>query len=88
MRVVLLLADGKTTACRLVNAENDGIPGLIVDKYQDILVVQFLSAGMESRKNMLPGLLWDYLKPQAIYERSDADVRQKEGLAQKWGATG
>ncbi len=81
----LLLADGKTTACRLVNAENDGIPGLIVDKYQDLLVIQCLSAGMEARKDMLSGLLWDYLKPRAIFERSDADVRQKEGLAQEVG---
>ncbi len=81
----IVLADGNTTACRLVNAENDGIPGLIVDQYQDILVLQSLSAGMEIRKNMLSKLLWELLKPQAIYERSDADVRQKEGLAKHKG---
>lgn len=81
----IILADGATTACRLVNAENDGLPGLIVDKYQDIIVVQFLSAGMEARKNMLSKMLWEYLKPRAIFERSDADVRQKEGLPQHTG---
>jgi 23S rRNA (cytosine1962-C5)-methyltransferase len=81
----LILADATTTACRLVNAENDGLPGLIIDKYNDILVCQFLSAGMQHRKQQLTKLIWDLLQPEAIYERSDADVRQKEGLQHEVG---
>ena len=81
----ILLTDGETTAYRLVNAENDLLPGLIVDKYNEVLVIQCLSAGIEVRKLMLADLLWDLLKPSAIYERSDADIRQKEGLAKQTG---
>jgi 23S rRNA (cytosine1962-C5)-methyltransferase len=81
----LLRAEGNTTAYRLVNAENDSMPGLIVDKYQDVLVVQFLSAGVEIRKSMFVNLLSKYFLPETIYERSDADVRQKEGLPRHTG---
>lgn len=80
-----ILANGETTACRLVNAENDGIPGLVVDRYQDVLVVQILNAGMEIRKQMLVETLWEMVSPEAIYERSDVDVRQKEGLSDQTG---
>ncbi len=81
----IILAGDETNACRLVNAENDGLPGLIIDKYNDVLVMQCLSAGIEIRKEMITNLLWDILKPVTLYERSDADVRQKEGLPQQTG---
>ena len=80
-----LLADGRTTACRLVNAESDGLPGLIVDRYGDVLVLQALTAGIEARRALLGELLVQALHPQTIYERSDADVRQHEDLPSRVG---
>ncbi len=67
-------------ACRLVNAENDYLPGLIVDRYGDWLVMQALTLGIDRRKALLVELLSEILQPGGIYERSDVDVRQKEGL--------
>lgn len=79
-----------TTAYRLVHAESDGLPGLVVDRYGEFLVVQFLTLGMERRKADLTAALADLLAPRGIYERSDVDVREKEGLAPRtgplWGA--
>ena len=69
-----------TTAYRLVNAEADGLPGLVVDRYGDYLVIQCLTLGIDRRKEMLVGLLADLLQPAGILERSDVDVRGKEGL--------
>ncbi|MBI5062555.1 MAG: class I SAM-dependent methyltransferase [Desulfatitalea sp.] len=68
------------TALRLVNAESDGLPGLIVDRYGDFLVCQFLSAGTEYWKATIVAELVRLQPCQGIYERSDADVRAKEGL--------
>lgn len=75
-----LIDEESTNAYRLVNAENDFLPGLIVDKYNDYLVCQFLSAGAEFHKKLTVDLLSSLLKPTGIFERSDADVRLKEGL--------
>jgi 23S rRNA (cytosine1962-C5)-methyltransferase len=71
----------ETTAWRLVYAESDGLPGLVVDRYEDWLVAQFLTAGTDVRKAELARLLLD-LVPDAVgvHERSDVDVREKEGL--------
>ncbi len=69
-----------TTACRLVNAEADGLPGLVVDRYGDYLVMQCLTLGIDRRKEMLVSLLAELLHPAGILERSDVDVRGKEGL--------
>jgi len=69
-----------TTAYRLVNAESDGLPGLIADRYNDFLVIQVLTLGIERRKEMIVELLMELLEPQGIVERSDVDVRKKEGL--------
>ncbi len=73
---------GPTDAYRLVNAESDGLPGLVVDRYADWLVVQFLTLGMEVRKEELTEIVGE-LMPEAagIFERSDVTVRKKEGLA-------
>ena len=75
-----LAGSGDTTAYRLVNAENDGVPGLVVDRYGDWLVIQALTLGIDRRKGALARLLVDLLAPRGVYERSDADVRAKEGL--------
>jgi 23S rRNA (cytosine1962-C5)-methyltransferase len=72
-------------ARRLVNAESDGLPGLIVDQYGEWLVVQSLTLGIEQHKTLITGQLQDMLKPRGIYERSDVDVREKEGLSSSTG---
>lgn len=74
-----------TTAVRLVNAESDGLPGLIVDQYNDFLVVQFLSAGVEFWKTTLVEQLARLVPCRGIFERSDASVRTKEGLKPRKG---
>ncbi len=81
----LLAADPATTAYRLVHAESDYLPGLIVDRYGEVLVVQFLSQGTETRRALLSELLMELLHPRTLYERSDVDVREKEGLAPRAG---
>jgi len=70
-----------TDACRLVNGESDGLPGLIVDQYRDWLVCQFLFTGSDYWKRTIVDCLSDMIPERSgIYERSDADVRRKEGL--------
>ena len=69
-----------TNAYRLANAEADGLPGLVVDRYGDFLVMQCLTFGIDRRKEMLTGILAELLQPTGILERSDVDVRGKEGL--------
>ncbi len=76
-----LQLSAETNAVRLVNAEADGLPGLVVDKYGDYLVMQCLTAGIDSRKQMLAALLVELLQPTAVIDRSDAPVRKKEGLS-------
>ena len=68
-------------AMRLVNAEADGLPGLIIDRYADTLVVQILSAGAERWRDLLAGMLPEITGCPRVYERSDAEVRSLEGLA-------
>ena len=75
-----LASDPDTDSYRLVFAESDGLPGLIVDRYGDWLVLQALTAGIDRRKGMLAEQLADLLTPRGILERSDVDVRAQEGL--------
>jgi 23S rRNA (cytosine1962-C5)-methyltransferase len=78
--------DAKTTAYRLVNAESDGLPGLIVDRYGDWLVLQALTLGIHTRKGMLAELLAESSGDvRGVYERSDVDVLEKEGLEPQTG---
>lgn len=80
------LASGDFSACRLVNAESDGLPGLIVDKYNDFLVCQFLAAGAVYWQDTIIQILHELLPDiTGIYERSDADIRAREGLESKCG---
>jgi len=80
-----LPAAGDHTAERLVHAESDGLPGLIVDRYGDWLILQALTLGMDRRKGLLADLLWEILRPRGLYERSDVDVRAQEGLPEVTG---
>ena len=72
-------------ACRLVHAESDGLPGLVVDRYGAFLAVQFLTLGVDRRRHLLVEALADLLRPQGIYERDDEAVREKESLPLQTG---
>lgn len=76
---------GVPNAYRLVNAENDAVPGLVVDRYDDWLIVQALTFGIDRRKQLIAKLLMELLSPAGIYERSDVDIRTKEGLLPNTG---
>jgi 23S rRNA (cytosine1962-C5)-methyltransferase len=75
------LLDNQTDAWRLVNGEGDGLPGLVVDRYADVLVVQIATLGMERLKRLIVEFLASKTKPRAIYEKSSLPSRQEEGLA-------
>lgn len=77
--------DEDTNAYRLVHAESDYLPGLIVDRYADWLVVQFLTLGVERWRDEITSNLADLIPVVGICERSDADVRLKEGLERRAG---
>ncbi len=72
--------DVQSDALRLVHGESDGLPGLIVDRYGDTLVAQFLSAGAERWKVVLADALLAATGLSKLYERSDASARTREGL--------
>jgi 23S rRNA (cytosine1962-C5)-methyltransferase len=74
-----------TNALRLVNGESDGLPGLIVDRYADVAVAQFLSAGAERWRDPILDLLSEMTGCAAVFERSDAEVRKLEGLEPRIG---
>ncbi len=70
----------ESNAYRIINSEGDDIPGLIVDRYLDYLVCQFLSVGAHIRQEFIISCLKELMHPLGIYERSDVEVRYKEGL--------
>ncbi|HWQ11435.1 MAG TPA: class I SAM-dependent methyltransferase [Roseiflexaceae bacterium] len=76
----LLGYEGPDAAYRLVYAESDGLPGLIADRYGDYLVVQLLTQGAATRAEAIARALAEVTGARGIYERSDAEVREKEGL--------
>jgi 23S rRNA (cytosine1962-C5)-methyltransferase len=80
-----LVDDESTNAYRLVHAESDYLPGLIVDRYADWLVVQFLTLGIERWRDEIVDGLTSLVSARGICERSDADVRVKEGLERRAG---
>lgn len=75
----------EATSCRLVYSEGDLLPGLIVDRYEDVLVVQFLTLGMEVRRDRIVQALVELERPRAVYERSDVPSRRYEGLELRAG---
>lgn len=73
------------STCRLINAESDYLPGLVVDRYENWLVLQALTLHIDQQKDKIAQLLWEIFAERGvslsgIYERSDVDVRRKEGL--------
>jgi 23S rRNA (cytosine1962-C5)-methyltransferase len=79
-----LFTEGNTAA-RLVHAESDGLPGLIVDRYNDTFVVQILSAGAELWRETIFDVLVNVTGCTSIFERSDLEVRALEGLPPRSG---
>jgi 23S rRNA (cytosine1962-C5)-methyltransferase len=73
------------TSFRVVNAEGDFLSGLIVDKYEDVLVVQISSLGMDQRKPLIVAALTKIFSPRSIFERSDVGSRKFEGLPEAQG---
>lgn len=71
--------------CRLVWSESDGLPGLVVDRYGDNLVVQTLTLAMDRHKTLIADVLRDVFTPQAIIERNDSLIRKAEGLELQTG---
>ncbi len=75
----------QTNGIRVVAAESDGLPGVTIDLYADVLVCQLLSAGAERQRKHIIQALKQLFAGYSIYERSDADVRKKEGLEPRTG---
>jgi 23S rRNA (cytosine1962-C5)-methyltransferase len=80
-----LLDAPDTDAFRLVYAEADGLPGFIADKYGPWVVVQFLSLAAERYRKAILDAIIDIIEPQGIYERSEGEGREKEGLPEVTG---
>lgn len=79
------IAQGQLTGYRLIAGESDGMPGITIDKYDDIIVCQLLSAGAEFHRHTLVDVLTELYPNCGVYERSDVDVRKKEGLEKQVG---
>lgn len=77
--------DEDTNAFRLVNAEGDGIPGLIVDQYDTVLIVQFTTLGFDLLREWVADQLLEICKVDRIFEKSTGSARKKEGLLPKEG---
>lgn len=75
----------QTNAIRLINAEGDGIPGLIVDSYAGVLVIQISHPALDSLKDLIVSLLVDACAPRAIYEKSTSFMRKKSGMEEARG---
>lgn len=73
------------TSYRLIYSEGDLLPGLIVDQYEELLVVQFLTLGMDVRREEIVEALIEAVRPRAVYERSDVPSRRYEGLDPRTG---
>jgi 23S rRNA (cytosine1962-C5)-methyltransferase len=76
---------GYTENCRLVFGEADGLPQLIIDKFNDYFVIQTLALGIDNWKPAIVNSLNTIFSPKGIYERNDVPVRELEGLAQQKG---
>ncbi len=76
---------GRANAYRIINGEGDYLPGLIVDRYAETLVIQCSTAGMDRLKGILTNILAKEFHPRSIYERSDVALRREEGLGESSG---
>ncbi|SDY86529.1 class I SAM-dependent rRNA methyltransferase [Nitrosomonas sp. Nm33] len=74
-----------STGCRLVHGESDGLPGLVIDQYDRALVIQIGSVGAERWREVILDILKNLCNPTCIYERSDTEVRELEGLTKRTG---
>lgn len=74
-----------TSAWRVLNAEGDGVPGLIVDKYGEFIVMSLETAGMEMRRDEIVAVLAAEMAPRGIYERSGGSARRREGFPERQG---
>ena len=79
------MLDARHDACRLVHAESDGLPGVVADRYADTLVVQLSSAGAEAWRDAIVDALVAATGVTTVVERSDAEVRELEGLVPRTG---
>lgn len=79
------IINARTNAYRLINADGDGFPGLIVDVYDLVLVISITTAGMEKQRKNIVGALVNLLAPSAIYEKSAGKSRRQEGLDETSG---
>jgi len=75
----------ETTCFRLINAEGDALPGLIVDQYGDVLVIQLTTLGFDRMRDWVAEQLTALAQPRAIFEKSTGPARKKEGLEEKEG---
>lgn len=76
---------GYTENCRVVFGESDGIPGLIIDKYNDYFAIQTVALGIDKWKDAIVAAINTIFSPKGIYERNDVSVRTLEGLEQRSG---
>jgi 23S rRNA (cytosine1962-C5)-methyltransferase len=79
------LLDYLHNACRLIHGESDGIPGFVADRYADVVVMQTLAAGAERWRDALTDALVEATQCRAVYERSNVDVRELEGMLPREG---
>jgi len=79
------MLDDAHTGCRLLHGESDGLPGVVADRYGDTLVLQLSAAGAERRRDSIVAALVAATGVPCVYERSDADVRNLEGLPPRSG---
>ena len=73
------------SGCRLIFSEADRLPGVIVDRFGEFLILQILTAGAEFNREYIVNALWDICRPRGIHERSDVSVRRKEKLPPRAG---
>src|SRR2546426_582944 len=71
------------SAYRVVHGEADGLPGLVVDRYGDAVAIQFLTAGMDRRRDLILSAVEEVLRPHTIVARNDSTMREREGLSRE-----
>ncbi len=79
------MLDARHTAARLIHGESDGVPGVVADRYGDVVVLQLSSAGADRWRDVIARALADTTAAQCVYERSDTEVRALEGLPPRVG---